>query len=277
MRRVRFGVDGPAVEIEVDDPAEAERIAALYPTYVVGLEGPRPRGLISVRTDADGGAVRSGDRVQHVEARTDLLAAVEFEATLSLLAALAGYVQLHAAGALVDGGAVAALGPSGAGKSNLAMAWHRAGYRLLGDDAVLLGGRGMARCFARLMKLDVARARAFGIDVERTLDFDPTSAEIWYDPSDAAGWATDVAPLRTVAWVRWQPGSGLRVRRLEPADGLKRMIGDLFDTGLTPAEAVPLLAGVASEAELLEVDFEDAVEAAAVLARVTSVVGEESA
>ena len=271
MKKVRFSVDGAVVEVEIDDPKEAERVAALFPTYVVGREGRAAQALISVQTDADGGTVRCGDRIQRYEWKTDLLTAVEFEANRRLLATQAGYVHLHASGAVVDGGAVIAVGPSGSGKSNMAMAWHRAGYRLLGDDAVLLGNDGKVRSFARLIKLDADRAGAFGIEVERTLAFDPTYGEIWYDPCDGAGWATDLVPLRTVAWVRWQPGSPLRVRRLEPAESLTRMIGDLSKTGLEPAEAVPALARVASEAELLEVEFEDAVEAAAVLARVASV------
>ena len=277
MKKVRFSIDGAVVEVEIDDPAEAERVAALFPTYVVELEDSEPQALISVQTDADGGTVRSGDRIQRYEWKSDLLTVVEFAANQSLLATQAGYAHLHASGAVVDGGAVIAVGPSGSGKSNMAMAWHRAGYRLLGDDAVLLGNDRKVRSFARLIKLDVDRAGVFGIEVERTLAFDPTYGEIWYDPCDGAGWATNLVPLRTVAWVRWQQGSRLRVRRLEPAESLNRMIGYLFKTGLEPAEAVPALARVASEAELLEVEFEDAVEAAAALACVASVCGGEFA
>lgn len=277
MKRVRFSVDGAVVEVEIDDPAEAERVGALFPTYVVQGEGPEAQALISVQTDADGGTVRSGDQVQRHEWRNDLLSAIEFEVNQRLLATQAGYVHLHASGAVVNGGAVLAIGPSGSGKSNMAMAWHRAGHRLLGDDAVLLGNDGNVGGFARLLKLDVDRARAFGIEVERTLAFDPTYDEIWYDPCDGAGWATDWVPLRTLAWVRWRPGARLSVRRLEPAESMNRMFGDLFKTGLQPAEAAPALALAASAAELLEVEFDDGVEAAAVLARVTSVVGGESA
>jgi hypothetical protein len=184
----------------------------------------------------------------HCESRSDLLSTVEFEATLALLAHLPGYAQLHASGAVVDGGAVLALGPSGSGKSNLAMGWHRSGYRLLGDDAVLVGGNGRARGFARLMKLDLDRAGAYQIDAERTLAFDPTANEIWYDPCEGAGWATETWPERVVAWVRRRPGSALRVRQLDRAEGLNRMIGDLFGSGLMPAEAVPVLVQVAAEA-----------------------------
>jgi hypothetical protein len=191
---------------------------------------------------------------------------VEFEATLALLTHLPRYAQLHASGAVVDGGAVLALGPSGSGKSNLAMAWHRAGHRLLGDDAVLLTEDGGVRAFARLMKLDLDRARAYGIDVERTLAFDPKAQEIWYDPRESSGWATGARPVCVMAWVRRRPGSALQVRRPDRAEGLNRMIGDLFGSGLTPAEVVPLLAQVACEAELLEVEFEDSADAAAHIA-----------
>ena len=276
MKKVRFSVDGAVVEVEIDDPAEAERVAALFPTYVVELEETEPQALISVQTDADGGTVRSGDLVERCESRTDLLSAIEFAANLALLGTQAGYVHLHASGAVVNGGAVIAVGPSDSGKSNTAMEWHRAGYPLLGDDAILLGDDGRVHCFARLMKLDFDRAGAYGIDVEQTLGFDPTVPEIWYDPCDGAGWATGVAPLRAVAWVRWKAGSGLSVGRLQPAEGLNRLLSDLLDTGLAAAEAVPTLARAASDVELLEVEFESAQEVAAVLARVTSATGDKS-
>jgi hypothetical protein len=277
VKKVRFSVDGAVVEVEIDDPGEAERVAALFPTYVLGRKGPTAQAVISVRTDADGGTVRFGDSIERYESRNDRLAAIEFEVNRRLLATQAKYVHLHASGAVVDGGAVVAVGPSGSGKSNMAMAWHRAGYRLLGDDAILLGNDGRVRGFARLLKLDDDRAGAFGIEIERTLAFDATYGEIWYDPCDGAGWATDSVPLRTVAWVGWTPGASLTVRRLEPAESLNRLFGDLFKTGLEPAEAVPALALVASQAELLEVEFDDAVEAAAVLAHVASASRDESA
>jgi len=266
VNKIRLGVDGPAVEIRIDDVGEAERVAALFPSYVIEEESSEPLALISVLTDPGGGTVHHGDTTVCCESSSDLISTVEFEATLALLAHLPRYAQLHASGAVVDGGAVLALGPSGSGKSNLAMAWHRAGHRMLGDDAVLLTEDGGARAFARLMKLDLDRARAYRIDVERTLAFDPTAHEIWYDPCEGAGWATEARPVRVMAWVRRRPGSALQVRRLDRAEGLNRMIGDLFESGLTPAEAVPVLAQVASEAELLEVEFEDSAEAAAHLA-----------
>ena len=275
MNKIRLGVDHPAVEIRIDDPVEAERVAALFPSYVSGEEGSEPLALISVQTDPgrEGGTVQYGDTTVRCESRSDLISTVEFEATLALLAHLPRYAQLHASGAVVDGGAVLAMGPSGSGKSNLAMAWHRAGHRLLGDDAVLLTKDGGARAFARLMKLDLDRAQVYRIDLERTLTFDPTAREIWYDPCEGAGWETEVRPVRVVAWVRWRPGSALQVRRLDRAEGLNRMIGDLFGSGLTPAEAVPVLAQVASEAELPEVEFEDSVDAAAHIARRVSASG----
>jgi hypothetical protein len=269
MRKVRFSVEGPAMEVEIEGPSEAEWVEDLFSTYVVTSGASAPRALISIRTDADGGTLRTVDRIETFEG-TDLMSAVEWETNLSLLATVAGYAHLHASGVVVDGGGVLAVGPSGSGKSSLAMAWHQAGRCLIGDDAILLGQGGDVRSFARLMKLDWDRARAFGIDVERTLGFDPTDREIWYDPSGGAGWATEVVPVRAVAWVRWRAGAGLRVRRLEPAEGLNHLLSDLLDTGLEPAGAFPALAILASEAELLHVEFDDAVEAAAVLARVGS-------
>ena len=86
MKRVRFCVGGAVVEVEIDDPAEAGRVAELFPTYVVGMEGRAAQALLSVRTDADGGTVRFGARIQRYEGRNDLLSAIEFEVNRCLLA-----------------------------------------------------------------------------------------------------------------------------------------------------------------------------------------------
>jgi hypothetical protein len=48
VNKIRLGVDGPAVEIEIDDPEEARRIAALFPSYVRGSEDVEELALISV-------------------------------------------------------------------------------------------------------------------------------------------------------------------------------------------------------------------------------------
>ena len=72
------------MEIEIDDAAEAERIAALFPTYVLGTVGPEPHALISVQTEPGGGTVRSGDTTTRCESRSDLLSTVEFKATAAL-------------------------------------------------------------------------------------------------------------------------------------------------------------------------------------------------
>lgn len=60
---------------------------------------------------------------------------------LPLAATLRGREVFHAAGVVVDGGAVLFSGPPGAGKSSLAAAFLRRGANLLGDDAIALERR----------------------------------------------------------------------------------------------------------------------------------------
>jgi len=57
---------------------------------------------------------------------------------LSLLVRSRGYLTIHAAGVVLDGGGVVLHGPAGAGKSTLAMACARRGFGVLAEDAVFV-------------------------------------------------------------------------------------------------------------------------------------------
>jgi hypothetical protein len=67
------------------------------------------------------------------------------EPLLLFLLTRAGRIPLHAAGFLLDGGAVVLAGPGGAGKSSLAGEALRAGLPVLGDDIVFLELAGRLR------------------------------------------------------------------------------------------------------------------------------------
>jgi hypothetical protein len=59
-------------------------------------------------------------------------------ACLALALTQRGFLVLHAGACVVGDGAVAFVGPSGAGKSTTVEAMRQAGYRILGDDLLIL-------------------------------------------------------------------------------------------------------------------------------------------
>jgi hypothetical protein len=67
-----------------------------------------------------------------------------------------GELVLHAAGARTESGMVLFAGASGSGKSSLAASLHKGGYRLVGDDAIVIsetGGKITGRAIYRSLRL----------------------------------------------------------------------------------------------------------------------------
>ena len=194
--RVRAGVvvevAGLEVELDAADDARAEAVASLLRharirsgpadcRIVFGVEAPEvPDRAPDVmaegqrRWDADGTAwfALDGGPAARVDA-SDLVVggggpglATWFRNLcfqgLGHLFAARGRLLLHGAALLADDGAVLVLGDSGAGKSTLALAAARAGWGVLGDDAVVVG---RASAAAGLEAVGVPRPPAFPHDV----------------------------------------------------------------------------------------------------------------
>ena len=96
------------------------------------------------------------------------LLAAEMGMNLQMALGARGYLLLHASGVERDGRAVLMTGISGAGKSTLAALLMARGWRLMGDEFVLIDpATGLAHAFPRLISLkneaiEVARAAVPG-------------------------------------------------------------------------------------------------------------------
>jgi len=94
-----------------------------------------------------------------------------------------GYFVLHASTVEVDGSAVAFVGESGAGKTTTAMAFLRAGHRVLSDDVAAIepdGDRPHVRSGYPSIKLDPAIVERFDVPVERPQRTSPTRERHFY-------------------------------------------------------------------------------------------------
>jgi hypothetical protein len=257
------------VELEVRDAALLEPLGALFPDYQ--QEAAAPAAVAQpVRLAVD----RVGKRYVVVDplgtstecaTLSRLLAACEFALTQTFLAGCGEFAQLHASGAVVGDGAVIALGRAGAGKSSLALSWHLLGYPALGDDVVLLDGRGFAHPFKRLYELEAGTLRQLGVAPEETCLWEPGSDEAWYDPRVGAGWGVPT-PVSLVAVAAYRPGADLTVTPLSRSAALNALMhSQLTGTG-DRRDHLETLAGVAEHAQVFQVTFGSATEAAAAIA-----------
>lgn len=98
------------------------------------------RGGVEAEADADRG--RAWCRVTDAHAFDDpLLRERVLDSLILWLVTRNGRTPLHACGFMAGGLAVLLAGPSGSGKSCLALAAHRAGFRLISDDTVYIETR----------------------------------------------------------------------------------------------------------------------------------------
>jgi hypothetical protein len=194
-----------------------------------------------------------------------LVAHAEFVLTELLLEQAGHLAHLHASGAALNGHAVLALGPSGAGKSSLALAWHRLGLPVYGDDVVLVDQDGRARAFPRLFKVEPLVVTDLGIELGATPYHGLGPGPAWFDPAVGAGWA-DPAAVAVLAFARYEAGAGVRTRDLRRSEALRLVLPALMQSGLTAADAFDRLVRMVRGARAVEVRFGSAAAAAAALA-----------
>jgi len=265
MTRVCFGFDDAVVCVESADPEVIDLVRRLFPVYEMHREsGPPPD--FGIRRTSDGRFELTGEEMpDHLVSLPDALSALDYAIARRLLRERADVVQLHAAGAEVDGQALLIVGPSGAGKSNLALAMHRRDHRLLGDDLILIDTEGRAHAFARLVKVETERAEAFGFDPEGTLGRDEGNPEVWVDPRLGPGWSASPVPVGMLVFAHRRPGGGIQVEGCRESRALADLMSQVVGTGLQGALALDVLLAVTSRADRVRLVFDDAEEAAAQL------------
>lgn len=147
-----------------------------------------------------------------------------------------GIEPLHASAVLVDGGALAFLGEAGRGKSTLAAAFLRAGFRLVTDDLLAIGGTGgrvvvypgpgrlnLVPGPARRLLGHVAGARMSG----------QTPKRVFVLPPERVVPGTRPVLLRAIYILTRPPrrraDRRVRVRRLSPGDAFARIVANTFN------------------------------------------------
>jgi hypothetical protein len=263
-----FELLGRAFGIATPGPDLAAQVARLMPSLARPLE---PGGADEVWTlHEESGAWIVQAPALPPERFPDLgaaLEAVEFLVTSRLLSLLPTVPQLHAAGAVFRDRAVIAVGESGAGKSSIALQWSRAGIPVLGDDVVLLDREDRAVAFPRHFSVARARLEAAGAVPDAALSRGRADDELRYDPASpgGGGWAPP-APVSLIAVIQRAAGLPLSVESIAPAHALTLLLGALHQTGSPPTDCFPRLAALAERSRAVRVTFDDAGEAARVLA-----------
>lgn len=215
--------------------------------------------------EADGTGYQYGEgaaRSTRCPDRSTLIVKVEYAVTRVLLAQLGDLAQVHAGGVRLGAASLLLPGPAGAGKSSLAFALAMLLRPLYGDDVVLVGHDRRAHAFQRLLKIEADLLRAFGVDPRDTPYWEADAREAWYDPARRGpGWA-EPAPVAWIVFPRYRPGAGVSLAALRRSAALERLRHLLLDTGAGGGPAVELLSRVVSNAEVAELTFGRAGQAA---------------
>lgn len=266
---LRYALCDRPVELVTDDPALAEPLRRLFPAYVTNGAAPANPD-VAIRRAGDGYRVAIGSGTPTL-CRTvvEVMEVSEFALCEALLTSCRRYIHVHAAGAIMHGGAVLALGRAGAGKSSLAVAWSRRGHAALGDDIVLLDVEGRALAFRRLFKVHPALLQRVDVDLDNTPFWVPGSTDAWYDPSVSGGWV-DEARIRALVLARYRTGRPLAITEASSADALNALVHSVLPSGVRRRAAFDTLCRVVAGVRAWEVTFGDVVAAAQALEDLTA-------
>ena len=140
-----------------------------------------------------------------------------------------GYLTLHASAVRVGNGAAILAGRSGVGKSTLAAGLSLRGHDLIADDVAAInapdGGRAVIRPSYPTHRLWEDGIAALGIDNGRGRRVRP---ELQKFHVPAGSFCTSTLPVAHVFFLSADNGDGVRISKLSPADGLKRLLDVVF-------------------------------------------------
>ena len=137
-----------------------------------------------------------------------------------------GYPVLHGAAVEINGKAVGLIGDSGVGKSSLTAAFLRRGHRVLGDDHLVIDGRG-----AEVAAVPALPWLKFELDTLKWLGFDHAVMPLWHPAIEkrrfdlpAANRVSARLPLSGLYFLHRQSTGGLAIADVRPADALPILI-----------------------------------------------------
>ncbi|MFC1639269.1 hypothetical protein ACFL3B_00740 [Gemmatimonadota bacterium] len=266
-----YAAGDAVVTAEILAPTLLEPARRLFPAYEVARPGLQrsERVDVSVRWESGVFLVASLDSPDVLcKTEMDAIVVLEFALSRSLAASFVDYVHLHASGAVVDGQAILALGSSGAGKSSLAVAMQTRGFPTLGDDTVFLSSAARAIPFKRLLKVSGVVLSELGVDPTDTILWDPAWPEVWYDPQEGPGWATET-PVGVIVLARYDPNARFRLSPIPKTEALNVVVHSVMTTGMPAGEDFDRLVQMVRGASVFQVEFRSAIEAAEVICTLT--------
>ena len=195
---VWFGDPSRPVGVSTPDGDIAREVAGLFrPLLLPGHAGGEPD--IHLRRTGKGFRLvepASGEAPRQFYGLPRALARLEYRVVLLLQGRWADHAFLHGAGLDLGGEALLWMGPSGAGKSSLTLAASLAGWKVLGDDCLMVDAHARVRGIPRLLKVVGPQLKRMGLEKGGTVLPHPEVSEVWWDPARSGG-----------AVPRRQPGS----------------------------------------------------------------------
>lgn len=191
-----------------------------------------------------------------------LFAAAEWHLTRCAMQALTGYLQVHAATVVVDGGAILAAGPPESGKTSLALGLAVAGGALAGDEVALLDPQS-ARVtpFPRDLIVHDGTARLYAgrLPCIRVPAWKTFPGYVHAAPHEL-GLRTAQGPalVRRLVFPVRRPSGTTQCRPLGPAEAARRLLEQVFSLPQPGAAGLEMIGRLAEECAPLEVSFCDA-------------------
>lgn len=270
--RIVFGTQRRALAVEAPEGPVSRFLLRSFGPFRQALPDGEAQGAPDMAIEAQEGryrvsSARDGTTVPAPDLPA-LLTRVEHGITVFLLQQLHRLTHLHAAGAVLPGGAgggraLVALGASGTGKSSVALAWAREGLALLGDDVILLGEGGLLHPFPRPPKAPLGLLEAAGVSGVEPAGAVDGRPEAWWDAEQTTGWAAGPGRAAALAvLVREESRRSAEARPLGAAEALPHLFDALLDTGTPPAASLARLTDLLGAAPAWEVRFGDAGDAA---------------
>lgn len=206
-----------------------------FPLQRVPGTGSASLVLEVLETDSGWEIFRKGECLSVAETHAELLGALEWCVTTSVLQRRTDRVVLHAATLSTPGrrGHVLIVGPHGAGKTTLALALGRERtYRLHGDDVALLDPEsGNVEAFPRPLYWKAISDPPIGPAYD-------TGGGVRLLPTSVLAPVCPTAPCRAIVFPCREPGVRAELRSLGDAKALMRMGTASFFRGPTAFDAV---------------------------------------
>jgi len=258
----RFVALGYDFEIETDDPALCRYLDSVLSPFARKGRGRHRYVVVCNREPDEHFALYfQGERQRRSSDGGSVLAHLFWHVNSQVISQTNDLLLVHAAGAELDGRAVALPGSSGSGKSTLVAGLIRAGFRYLTDEAVALNpASGDVVPFPKPLNLDSGSQRLLP---ELRPPLDPSVKRY-----ETAEWILDVRSIRPdmlapptppafVIGPTYRRGAETRLIPLRPAETAMLMIQNAFNLPAHGRAGLNLLAAIARRAPGFRLEIGD--------------------